>query len=468
MFIGAIIHAFTGPVFLSKKMKFKNQSQTKSPLKSCLRNLIWIISLGFLTTGCHPVLLGEDGPPRPVAEPGQEPLPGQRNGIFPRPVPEVVWDEPPPCEWPTPNQQSVCARLRYRINAEVFEIIWTEDGIQRETLSLADVPDGVTSFSPDLSQLVIQTPRGHTAGGPLYLYDLEKESLRNLNAEVGLPIYTSVSALRVVGWHRNGHQLLLVNEDDEVAIWLDLIDDSYRRLGLGIDHSQMAPPRNFMLAADGSGFTFETHKRNGIERENQSANLYWYNLETDNSHLLLDLPAWLGRLAATAIAPDGEKLAYLLLHGGRARGRSEEVHLLDLTPENKDTVTADGVNGHLLLAGNLGPTRPIWSPDGEQIALIRRNLSEPLRANPETPPPLGDIWIISTSTGEATQLTFTEALDRPPIWSPDGRYLAFVTESGQIGMVATDEPGTIWALGTPVAPNPRFIQLAFAPLEQNK
>ncbi len=437
-----------------------------------------IVWLGLLCASCQPVLRDEGLRPRVPAHDAEQPEQAQRpeplSSIAQPPVPEISWSEPPQCQSQDQNQQTVCARLLYRIDRELREITWTDEGIQRETRSLADVPDGITSFSPDLTQLVIQTPRGHTAGGPLYLYDLETEQLRNLNDEIGLPTYTSVSALRVAGWHQGGQQLLLVNEDDEVAIWLDLEDGSYRGLNLGIDTGQMAPPRHFMVAADGSGFTFDASRRDASSRDSQISNLYWYDLASDETRLLLMLPVTQGRLAATAIAPNGEQLAYLVLRGGRAQGRSEEVHLMDLTAESVDTATADVINSRLLLAGNLGSTRPVWSPDGKQIALIRRDLSEPLRANPNQPPPLGDIWIISTrdgtGQGEATQLTFTEALEQPPVWSPDGRHLAFVTADGQIGMVATAAPGVVWKLDE-LSLRPQLTQIAFAPvapLEQSK
>ncbi len=455
-------------------------------------------------------------------EAGQRPAPDRLTQIGSLPIPQVEWDQPPACESLDQSQATICARLLFRADDELREIVWSSQGIGPITHSLANVPDGITSFSPDFSHLVVQTPRGDTAGGPLYLYDLVTEELINLNEQVGLPTYTSVSALRVMGWHQDGNQLLLVNEGDEVTIWLDLASGSYRPLDLGIDTSQMAPPRLFMLAQDGKGFTFVSYSRESTSREStsrestgadsatpgsgtpgsnasgsdkpgpgtlgsnesgsgtpslgtpgespredgnrnlQASNLYWYDLITDETRLVLAAPAIQGRLAATAIAPDSSRLAYVRQLGGRMMGRSQELYLLDLAETDPD---AD--SSRLLYAGNLGPTAPVWSPDGEQIALIQRDLAEPMRADPNQPPPLGDIWILSTQSGEATQLTFTQAIDQPPVWSPDGRYLAFVTAGGQIGMVAVDAPGQTWLMDETTV-EPQLMQIAFLPQEKSE
>ncbi|MFT5596125.1 MAG: tricorn protease, partial [Flammeovirgaceae bacterium] len=58
---------------------------------------------------------------------------------------------------------------------------------------------------------------------------------------------------------------------------------------------------------------------------------------------------------------------------------------------------------------------PLWlrypaiSPDGSMIAFAYQ----------------GDIYTVSLAGGEAKRLTIHEAYESQPIWSPDGKYIAF-------------------------------------------
>jgi len=114
------------------------------------------------------------------------------------------------------------------------------------------------------------------------------------------------------------------------------------------------------------------------------------------------------------------------------------------------------------VSGNLGPTQPVWSPDGQHIAFVRKSVDQPDLARPDAPHLLGDIWIVSTITGETTQLTFLNAIRQPPVWSPAGRVLAFVTDDGQIGLVSVDEPGQAWRVETdPILP--QHMKIGFVP-----
>jgi len=58
---------------------------------------------------------------------------------------------------------------------------------------------------------------------------------------------------------------------------------------------------------------------------------------------------------------------------------------------------------------------PELSPDGKRVAV---GGTDPQSGN-------GDIWLLDTAEGVATRFTFDPALDKFPVWSPDGSRIAF-------------------------------------------
>ncbi|MDZ4121513.1 MAG: DPP IV N-terminal domain-containing protein, partial [Candidatus Cloacimonadaceae bacterium] len=52
---------------------------------------------------------------------------------------------------------------------------------------------------------------------------------------------------------------------------------------------------------------------------------------------------------------------------------------------------------------------PAISPDGNQVCFVYQD----------------DLWIVNYKGGDARRLTYTEASEWSPIWSPDGKYIAF-------------------------------------------
>ncbi len=59
----------------------------------------------------------------------------------------------------------------------------------------------------------------------------------------------------------------------------------------------------------------------------------------------------------------------------------------------------------------LMPRYPAPSPDGSRVAFCHQ----------------GDIWVVDAEGGEARRLTAHPAYDQRPIWSPDGRWIAFIS-----------------------------------------
>ena len=75
---------------------------------------------------------------------------------------------------------------------------------------------------------------------------------------------------------------------------------------------------------------------------------------------------------------------------------------------------------------------PQISPDGQTIAFVTGNGF--LESGPDrTKLPAADIFAISQSGDEPTQLTRSARSDTTPRWSPDGCYLAFYSDREEDG-----------------------------------
>lgn len=67
------------------------------------------------------------------------------------------------------------------------------------------------------------------------------------------------------------------------------------------------------------------------------------------------------------------------------------------------------------------------SPDGKVIAFqVSRTRSETEKPGG----PIGELWTMPASGGEPTRFTYNDKTDRMPRWSPDGRWLAFLSQRG--------------------------------------
>jgi len=92
-------------------------------------------------------------------------------------------------------------------------------------------------------------------------------------------------------------------------------------------------------------------------------------------------------------------------------------------------------------AGNAGPYRELnLSPDGKQVASYQAGGQS-------------DIWIFEFTRGTNTRLTFDPAIERYPVWSPDGKQIAYSASSQGVGATiyrkASDGSGQTELLQTP-------------------
>ena len=85
------------------------------------------------------------------------------------------------------------------------------------------------------------------------------------------------------------------------------------------------------------------------------------------------------------------------------------------------TVPATGGVASLLVSHSANEARPLYSPDGRQLAFISSRTGN------------GDIYLLTLASGDLKRLTFDDGLDQLDGWSRDGRWLYFTSTSRDIG-----------------------------------
>jgi Tol biopolymer transport system component len=129
-----------------------------------------------------------------------------------------------------------------------------------------------------------------------------------------------------------------------------------------------------------------------------------------------------------AWSPNGRQLAFARITSGQLRGP----HGYPYQHTDIYVVNADGSGLHRLTKTN-DAIEPVWSPDGREIAFARDHLSQTSVSL------TASIWTIHPNGSDPRQLTSTidGQENLPASFSPDGRLLAFTraTPSPPVGLI---------------------------------
>jgi dipeptidyl aminopeptidase/acylaminoacyl peptidase len=112
------------------------------------------------------------------------------------------------------------------------------------------------------------------------------------------------------------------------------------------------------------------------------------------------------RVGSVQVSPDGKRVAFTVRQAVMDGDQSEYRTHLHLA-------NVDGSQGRQLTQGDKSCDDPQWSPDGEWIAFVSNRVGKK------------NLWLIRPDGGEATQLTESKSDVSSFRWSPDGRSLAF-------------------------------------------
>lgn len=99
-------------------------------------------------------------------------------------------------------------------------------------------------------------------------------------------------------------------------------------------------------------------------------------------------------------SPDGRRIAFLATYNSQP-----EIYVMN----------SDGTNPTRLTYSSGVYLQPVWSPDGQRLAFVSGPSDKP------------DIYIINADGTNQVKLTDSSASNMEPQWSPDGQYIAFAS-----------------------------------------
>lgn len=126
-----------------------------------------------------------------------------------------------------------------------------------------------------------------------------------------------------------------------------------------------------------------------------------------------------------AWSPEGTEMAFVRRTGDISATFDEDIFKMD----------ADGSGVTRLTDNEKWEAHPAWSPDGTKIAFMRLHVrSSPGSSN-------WDVWVMNADGSGETALTGTSEDDYDPAWSPDGTKIAFSRSGSLYTMNASDGTG---------------------------
>lgn len=121
---------------------------------------------------------------------------------------------------------------------------------------------------------------------------------------------------------------------------------------------------------------------------------------------------------------------YKILCARNSTKGNTEIWLLDLKNGNETVILSDSQKGF---------TDPVMSPDGKWILVVGNSLSSISKKQNL------DIYAVRPDGTQLTQITYHPEIDTCPTWSPDGKYIYFISSRAN-----KDRRFNIWRINNPL------------------
>jgi dipeptidyl aminopeptidase/acylaminoacyl peptidase len=199
---------------------------------------------------------------------------------------------------------------------------------------------------------------------------------------------------------------------------------------------------------DGRYLSFVSSRKSGMEKEEEGAQVWLLDRRGGDARKLTNLKA---DLEDYDWSPDGKRLLLTLRdkdlsdtaktkvrapyvinryqfkrdYQGYLDNRASHLYLFDIAAKSLDTLTR-GVHAENDAA---------FSPDGSQIAFASNRTEDPDK-NDNT-----DIYVMEAKPGaQARKVTSWEGSDTAPVWSPDGKWIAYLQSSSKEAFTMYGQP----------------------------